>query len=319
MYNKPAPSEIHHSLLTLIILLTLLTACAPTGTTTPEPAAVDTATAEFTETVTFTVTATSTFTATPSTTPTATLSPEEAAAADQEAIRAEILSYGINLDDLANSDNEYIRNHPSVESFQEELDNNFKEGEAGTELMVMLELEQLHSEAEYKRSVTTDGGWKFIVWAKVAYKDASGNWQIANMPLMAYHEETETLWFKYAQPTEPWFWEDWKLQDVIGPLKTEDDGSWGTTFVKEQIYENDNYRLETGDLFRLNTSYPDPNSNLNAGEVGETPRYSQEELEYFQQTGDASIFEYQTLDGTYIIWPFVTSSTITTIDYQPIH
>lgn len=30
------------------------------------------------------------------------------AEADQEAVRAEVLSYGSNLDDLANSDNEYI-------------------------------------------------------------------------------------------------------------------------------------------------------------------------------------------------------------------
>jgi hypothetical protein len=197
------------------------------------------------------------------------------------------------------------------------LDNNFKSGEAGTELMVMLDLEQLHSEAEYEKSVTTDGGWKFIVWAKVAYKDANGNWQSAAMPLMAYYSSDEILWFKYPQPTAPWFWENWEPSDIYGSLKFEGDRSWSQNLVKP-IYEEENYLLNTGSLFRLNTNYPDPDSNLNAGEVGETPRYNKEELEYFWQTGDPSIFEYQTLDGTYVIWPFVTSSTITTKDYQPI-
>ena len=197
MSNQPAPSETHHSILILFIFLTFLAACEPTGTATPVPAVMDPATAEFTETVTFTVTATlaPTFTATPSTTPTATLSPEEAAAAKQVAIRAEVLSYGINLDDLAHSENEYISNHPAVATFQEELNNNFGESELAWKIMVVLEIEQLKNVEEYEQAFTTDSGWKFMVWAKVAYKDAVGDWVIDNSPLKAYNENKFDILF----------------------------------------------------------------------------------------------------------------------------
>ena len=309
-------------LLILVVVMAFLAACTPAGTVTPEPALTEEVTTPSTPTIMVTAppipTPLPTRTPLPSPTPTATLSPEEAAQAEQAAIRAEVLSYGINLDDLAHSDNGYIHNHPSVERFQEELNNNFKSGEAGTELMVMLDLEQLHSADEYEESITTDGGWKFLVWARVAYKGSDGDWYIVNMPLTNYHEGKEMYWFKYPQPSVPWYWEEWEPSNVIGSLKFDGDRSLSIGFVRNQIYGNENYRLDTGDLFRLNTSYPEPDSSLNAGEVGETPRYSREELAYFWQTGDPSIFEYQTLDGTYVIWPFVTSSTITTKDYQPI-
>ena len=301
-------------LLILVVVMAFLAACTPAETVTPEPALTEEVITPSTPTIM--VTALPTSTPLPSPTPTVTLSPEEAAQAEQAAIRAEVLSYGIDLDDLAHSENEYIRNHPSVESFQEELNNNFKSGKAGTELMVMLDLEQLHSADEYEKSVTTDGGWKFIVWVKVAYKDAGGNWQIAAMPLMAYHEDTETMWLKFAQPTQPWLENNYAKKETVGWLKFE--GEHSTAYLISHIYEGENYYLNIGALFRLDTNYPDPDSRLNAGEVGETPRYSQEELAYFWQTGDPSIFEYQTLDGTYVIWPFVTSSTVTTKDYQPI-
>ena len=317
MSNKPAPSEIRHSILTLITLLTLLAACAPTGTATPEAAVVNTATVEFTKavTVTITATATPTITTAPSLTPTTTLSPEEAAAAEQAAIRAEVLSYGINLNDLANSDNEYIRNHPSVESFQEELDNNFGESDPASEMMVVLEIEQLKNVEEFEEAFTTDSGWKFMAWAKVVYKDNVGNWIIANLPLEAYRETTNELWRKAAENAGPLIYSNAEYEAVTTSLSQSE-----TAKIKnrqENFRIAGNYYLDSGAVFRLLTEYPDPSVHLNSGEVGEIPRFTEAELEQFRLTGDPSIFEYQAADGTYFIWPFVHySSDICQIDYQ---
>jgi len=321
MSNKPNPSEIHYSFLTVLILLALLAACTPTGTATPETAIVDMVTAEFTETVTFTVTATltPTITTAPSLTPTVTLSPEEAAAAKQAAIRAEVLSYGINLDDLANSENEYIRNHPSVESFQEELDNDFGESELAWEMMVVLEIEQLQNLDEYEHAFTTDSGWKFIVWAKVAYKDAVGDWVIANLPMTAYNENTQELWGKMAQNAGPLIYPDVSYDAVtISFSRFNKEGNTKyIAYLQENFQMYGNFYLDTGAVFRLLTQYPDPEVHLNSGEVGEIPRFTETELEQFRLTGDPSVFEYQATDGTYFIWPFVHyASDICEIDYQ---
>ena len=128
--------KIRKATLTMMALIALLAACAPAEVTTSEPSPAST------------ITAAPTSTATPLPTPTVTLDPEEAAEAAQAAIRAEVLSYGIDLDNLAHSDNEYISNHPSVELWQEQLNHSFDNTEVDSETMVVLDVEQLHSEAE---------------------------------------------------------------------------------------------------------------------------------------------------------------------------
>ena len=296
--------RIHKVTLAMMALMTLLAACVPAEATASEPSSASTATATPTETATVTVTATPTFTATPSLTPTVTLSPEEAAAADQATIRAKVLSYGINLDDLANSENEYVRNYPKVSLWQEELDHSFESTEVDWETMVVLDIEQLHSEAEYNRAVTTDGGWKFIVWAKVAYKTSDNLWATANLPLYAYNEGTETVWMKYPAIAQPWL--DigfWTLDKITAVLQADGEGSF-TDYVQGMFERQGNYRLDTGAIFKLYTEHPDPNSGAGAGEVGESPRYSVEQLELFRHTGNASIFGYQAADGSYFLWPF---------------
>ena len=248
-----------------------------------------------------------------------TLSPEEAAAAEQAAIRAEVLSYGINLDDLANSNNEYIRNHPSVKSFQEELDNNFGESDPASEMMVVLDIEQLQSLEEYEQAFTTDSGWKFRAWAKVAYKDAVGNWVIANLPIDAYNENTQELWRKMAENAGPLIYPNIS-RDAATISFSKVSNEYNTKIIdwfQENFQMYGNFYLDTGAVFRLLTEYPDPAVHLNSGEVGEIPRFTEAELEQFRLTGDPSIFEYQAADGTYFIWPFVHyASDICNIDYQ---
>jgi len=52
-------------------------------------------------------------------------------------------------------------------------------------MMVVLEIEQLKNLEEFDEAFTTDSGWKLMAWAKVAYKDAAGDWVISNLPLLA--------------------------------------------------------------------------------------------------------------------------------------
>ena len=309
--------RIHKVTLAMMALMTLLAACVPAEATASEPSSASTATAAPTETATVTVTATPapTITTAPSPTPTATLSPEEAAAAEKAAIRAEVLSYGINLDDLAHSENEYIRNHPAVATFQEELNNNFGESELAWEMMVVLEVEQLKNLEEYEQAFTTDSGWKFLVWAKVAYKQANGDWTIVNLPMTAYSENTEELWSKMAQNAGPLVYPDASYKAVTRSLNI--DNKKYITYLQENFQTYGNFYLDTGAVFRLLTQYPDPEVHLNSGEVGEIPRFTEAELEQFRLIGNPSLFEYQAPDGTYFIWPFVHyASDICNIDYQ---
>ena len=306
-------------LLALVVVIAFLAACTPAETVTPEPALTDVVTASAAPTIMVTAppipTPLPTRTPLPSPTPTATLSPEEAVEAEQAAIRAEVLSYGINLDDLAHSENEYIRNHPSVESFQEELDNGFNNNEPAWELMVLLEVEQLRNEKEYKLVFATDGGWKFLIWAKVAYKDAVGDWVIVNLPLSAYIEETEELWEKWAENAGPLIMTVFDYESVMRNYSRSDHE--GIDFFHESFECQGNFYIDTGAVFRFLTEYPDPDIRLNTGEVGEVPRFTEEEYEQFRLTGDPTIFEYQASDGTYFIWPFVHfASDICRIGYQ---
>jgi hypothetical protein len=267
---------------------------------------VDAATAAPTETaiVTVTMTLAPIFTAMPSSTPTATLSPEEAPAAEQAAIRAEVLSYGIDLDDLANSDNDYISNNPSVELWQEQLNHSFDSTEVDSETMVVLDIKQLHSEAEYNRAVTTDGGWKFVIWAKVAYKTNDHLWATANLPLYAYNADTETIWMKFPEATQqPVTITEMPIQGLFNALSPNEPNR-GIAYIQGVFERQGDYYLDTGAVFKLYTEYPDPNSSNGDGELGEIPRYSIAQLELFRSTGDASIFEYQAADGDYFIWPF---------------
>lgn len=309
--------RIHKVTLAMMALMTLLAACVPAEATASEPSSASTATATPTETATVTVTATPapTFTATPSPTPTATLSPEEAATAEQAAIRADVLSYGINLDALANSDNEYVRNYPKLALIQQEIDSPFNSEEPGWEMMVVLDIEQLKSVEEYEQAVTTDGGWKFIVWAKVAYKKTNGDWAIANLPLTAYNAEQEAIWEKYTENSEPWIRRGWKPRSITNSLASSETSMIN---VKQEEFEKyGGYYLDTGAIFSLYTEYPDPDNHYNAGEVGEIPRYSPEEMAAFRLDGDPDIFDYRALDGTPFIWPFVAyRSDISYINHQ---
>ncbi len=291
-------------ILTAGLLLTLLAACAPAGTVTPEPAEAKTATAAPTATATATATTAPTFTATPSPTPTATLSPEEAAEAAQAAIRAEILAAGVNLDDLANSKDEWTRSHKAIETIQNSIDNNFGKETEGFVTTVVIGLEAVENLEELEQAITTDTGWKLTTFAKLAYKDVSGDWQIIKVPLNAYHPEDDLFWIKNVSTRGGSHFVDGEKM-----IKPDDDGVFKIPFVNTWTAASigADYHWGTGSFIKLFTGWVEnPEYANNDAVLGDVARYSEEQLIEFRKTGDPSIFGYQDSDGYYIFWPIVT-------------
>jgi hypothetical protein len=235
-------------------------------------------------------------------TPEATATPEEMTQAE---IRAEILAAGVNLDDLANSADEWTRSHKAIETIQNYIDNlNFGRETEGSVTTVVIGLEAVENLAELDQALLTDGGWKLTTFAKLAYKDVNGDWQIIKVPLNAYHAEDDLFWMKNVSTrSAPFFVDGEKViqPDENGNLILHLVNSW-TSFSGGA-----NYHSGVGSFIRLFTGWVEnPRYANNDCVLGDPPRYSQEQLIEFRKTGDPSVFGYQDSDGYYIYWPLVT-------------
>jgi hypothetical protein len=299
----------------MLILSAVLAACAPTPAEQETQSAVTqtiiasetvvvspTPEASFTPENTPTITATATPENTP--TPKFTATPE---AMTQEEIRAEILAAGVNLDDLANSQNEWVKNHLAIEVIQDDIDNhNFGTENENNLTTVVIGLEAVENLDELEQALLTDGGWKLTTFAKLAYKDINGDWQIIKVPLNAYHAEDDLFWIKnVGSRSAPNFM---KGTDVIQP---DENGNFILPLIRTWISlsTGQNYHYGTGSFIRISTALiGDPKYPLYDCDLDDPPRYSEEELIEFRRTGDPSIFGYQDSDGYYILWPLVTFS-----------
>jgi hypothetical protein len=255
-------------------------------------------------------------TATPENTPTtiATATPEQTATSEatatpeemtQAEIRAEILAAGVNLDDLANSADEWTRSHKAIETIQNYIDNlNFGRETEGSVTTVVIGLEAVENLAELDQALLTDGGWKLTTFAKLAYKDVNGDWQIIKVPLNAYHPEDDLFWIKNVSTRGGKYFVDGK--DIIQP---DENGNLILHLVRTWIAPSDGakYHSGTGSFIRLFTGWvEDPAYAGNDCILGDPPRYSEEQLIEFRKTGDPSVFGYQDSDGYYIYWPLIT-------------
>ncbi len=256
------------------------------------------ATATLENTPTATVTATPEQTATPEFTAT----PEEMTQAE---IRAEIRAAGVNLDDLANSADEWTRSHKAIETIQNYIDNlNFGRETAGSITTVVIGLEAVENLAELEQALQTDTGWKLTTFAKLAYKDVNGDWQIIKVPLNAHHPEDDLFWMKNVSTRMSPFFMDGK--EIIQP---DEKGNLIIPLVRTWIAFSGGakYHSGVGSFIKLDTAWPeDPKYAGNDCVLGDPPRYSEEQLIEFRKTGDPSVFGYQDSDGYYIFWPLVT-------------
>jgi hypothetical protein len=269
-----------------------------TATSTPEA----TATPKNTPTSTATATPENTPTVTATATPETTATPEEMTQAE---IRAEILAAGVNLDDLASSTDEWTSSHKAIETIQNYIDNlNFGRETEGSVTTVVIDLEAVENLAELDQALLTDAGWKLTTFAKLAYKDVNGDWQIIKVPLNAYHPEDDLFWIKNVETRSgP------HIVDGEKMIKPDENGVFKIPFVNTWIANSDlaKYHSGTGSFIRLFTGWvEDPAYAGNDCILGDPPRYSQEQLIEFRKTGDPSIFGYQDRDGYYIYWPLVT-------------
>jgi len=191
-----------HRLASMLILGAVLAACTPEGQAQETKPAVTqtiddldsiptvTNTVEIQKTSTLENTPTITATATPEITTT----PE---AMTQAEIRAEILAAGVNLDDLANSSDEWTSSYMYLEDLQNDIDHlNFGRENEGFITTVVIGLEAVENLEELEQAITTDTGWKLTTFAKLAYKDINGDWQIIKVPVNAYHPADNLFWIK---------------------------------------------------------------------------------------------------------------------------
>jgi hypothetical protein len=221
----------------------------------------------------------------------------------QAEIRAEIRAAGVNLDDLANSADEWTRSHMSIESIQDHIDNNFGRETAGFITTVVIGLEAVENLDELEQALQTDTGWKLTTFAKLAYKDVNGDWQIIKVPLNAYHPEDDLFWIKNVSTGGQY------VVDGKEIIKPDENGVLKLPLVRSWISLSDlaKYHSGVGSFIRLFTAWPeDPKYASNDCVLGDPPRYSEEQLIEFRKTGDPSIFGYQDSDGYYIYWPLVT-------------
>ena len=235
-------------------------------------------------------------------TPEATATPEEMTQAE---IRAEILAAGVNLDDLANSADEWTRSHMAIETIQNYIDNlNFGRETEGSVTTVVIGLEGLENLKDLDQTFQTDGGWKLITFAKLAYKDVNNNWQIIKVPLNAYHPEDDLVWIKNVSTHSGSFFMDGEVF-----LTTDDNGAFKPPLIRTWVAlsSGQRYHSGVGSFIRLFTGWVEnPRYANNDCVLGDPPRYSQEQLIEFRKTGDPSVFGYQDSDGYYIYWPLVT-------------
>lgn len=243
-------------------------------------------------------------TVTATATPEITTTPE---AMTQAEIRAEILAAGVNLDDLANSRDEWTSSYMYLEDLQKDIDNNFGKETESFINTVVIGLEAVENLEELEQAVTTDGGWKLTTFAKLAYKDVNGDWQIIKVPLNAYHPEHDLFWIKNVSThSGSSFMEGEKLMNP--------DTSSGFNFSPINTWiavsTGQGYHYGTGSFIELFTAWVEnpryANNDAVLGEYRDPPRYSEEQLIEFRKTGDPSIFGYQDSDGYYIFWPIVT-------------
>ena len=239
-------------------------------------------------------------------TPEITTTPE---AMTQAEIRAEILAAGVNLDDLANSRDEWTSSHMSIETIQDYIDNlNFDSGNEGSVTAVVIDVEGVTSQEAFDQALVTDGGWKILSYLKVAYKMANGDWQIVKVPISAYSVADEVLWRKVpATIMGPMIYDQEETEKYINAFLVKKLAS-EEGFARLWTLSNlDDHHSGTGSFIKLFTgSSLDPKYANNDCIVGDPPRFTEEQLVYFRETGDPSIFGYQDSDGYYILWPIVT-------------
>jgi hypothetical protein len=332
---------VEQSLAIMLILIMLLGACSPISPEDPNAVATQTTEGldlngaveleEGEEIVVESATpgATSTFTITPlpSFTPTLENTPIPEATAtleqtEQDKIRAEILATGLNLDNLAASTGsqwEWMKKQSNLEGMQSALDNGWNKTNPSIEVMVVMGLTELKGIAGYNNTLITNAGWRFLVCAEVAYKQANGDWTIAKIPLEAYHEALHIIWLQYPTNTQPWIWEIPSEMDVKAYVENAETRTDGHNTTKRRIKyfaETGNY-LGPGAFFGLDTSMPEVPENgygFNSGEV-EPPRYSEEDLKQFRLTGDPSLIAYlDPLDNKWVFWPWLDISMVNPLE-----
>jgi hypothetical protein len=290
----------------------LPTATTVTPTSTPQPTATQTATPQPTPAATLPPTSTSTATPEPTPTEVVVLTRDQIARAAAEAV-------GINLDDLASSENG-LRNVPQISSgsVQELLENPFNRERESLVFLFVVGLESIESTSEINRAFTADGGWQFLTYARAVYKKADGSWELVKIPLSAYNQETNKLWRLPEYPGGDGL-------SSASKAFFDDLFSQYDTFIDYQIDLCSRVGLFLGEGTLLILTDVNPTARYgndlytyagNGGLVSAPARFNEEQWRDWWRTGNAEVFGYQDDEGNPIMWPWAKMDpTYSKIEY----
>jgi hypothetical protein len=224
--------------------------------------------------------------------------------------RAAAEAVGINLDDLASSENG-LSNIPFISGghAQKMLENPFNREQEGLVLLFVVGLEGIESTSEINRAFTADGGWQFLSYAKAVYKKADGTWELVKIPLSAYNQETDQLW-----RLSPSAAGDGLIEGGLYNLKLKIDGldyGYETMIEWQQTgFGTKDLFLGEGSLLVLTDVNPTERRGDiyryagNGGLVAAPARFTDEQWQDWWRTGNAEVFGYQDDEGNPIMWPY---------------
>lgn len=251
---------------------------------------------------------------------------------------------GINLFDLKSSDNPHVSKNPSIDTIQRDFENSFGTKEIKAVYMFNIDLElnkefieiekfiattkltgdeldkelTIRIEAALAKIPKTNGGWQHIIYSKniiniPGQEENKINPQPILTPMMSYNANTGELWIKRAINSTYIF------EEGLNYLKSTQLYGGGVELTLVNAYAKEGYFLGPGAIFSLLPNFPSDIYQNNGGLTlkDETPNYSEEEMTYFRETGDTSIFgdEYICEDGALlpVVWPWILLDTTITL------
>ena len=321
-----------HRLASMLILGAVLAACTPEGQAQETKPAVTQTIDDLDSIPAVTSTAEILKTSTPENTPTmtATATPEHTATPEKseaekmhEYCIQRAKEVGIDLENLANSNNLWLTEHPNFASLQEALDNNFSEPDQIFKTMIVVGLDSLNSESRYNLAPTTAANKKIMTWLEAVYKKADGHYQMVLLPTNIWDIDQELMWSKQAIFGGPQYYSGvnnkHSFNNIISGLSSPNynpDLDWGALFTGNLARQN--YYIGPGAIISFDSDYPADETTGGSGTL-EIPSFSEEQMLEFQNMGNVEFFPYSIKDSATginraFIYPFINYGVTTKLD-----
>jgi len=318
-------------LATTVILGAVLAACTPEGQAQEiKPAITQTidgldVPGEGEEAIIETITATSTpeHTATPENTAT----PEKTEAENMhEYCIQRAKEVGIDLENLADSNNLWLTEIQGLENLQEAFETSFSDDRV-FKTMLVVGIDSLNSQARYDQAPTTAANKKIMGWLEAVYQTASGQYQMVLLPVEIWDIEKELMWDKSPIISPPRYATDINSGHAFTDLISNYSAPYlNPSFKYAELftisYAQQDYWMGPGAFINFDSEYPGNEEFTGGAGMIEDPSYSEEQMLDFRSTGNTDFFPYFMIDNKTgieipFIYPFINYATLSETDnYQ---